>query len=130
MKVIKLVIVMAVLAVGVFVVGGALAPEKQTSDNDIAQQLDRFNPFVSQEAVYLMTDSQHGEKQGQGGVIYYQDVYKEDGSSYKLSFFAGNELREGAFLKLEAKGKYVKSWEEVQPGDLPAKVSEKLISTN
>lgn len=127
MKVIKVVIVMAVLAVGIFVVGGVLAPEKQTSNNDLAQQLDRFNPFVSEESVYLETNKQ-GEKQDQGGVIYYQDVYKEDGSSYKLSFFAGNELREGTFLKLAAKGKYVESWEEVTQDSLPPKVSEKLIA--
>lgn len=126
MKLIKVVIVMAVLVVGVFAVGGALAPEKQTSDNDIAQQLDRFNPFVSEEPVYLLTDSKNGEKQERGGVMYYQDVYKEDGSSYKLSFFAGSELREGAFLKLDAKGKYVESWEEITKEALPQKVSEKL----
>ncbi|WP_245249324.1 YxeA family protein [Vagococcus allomyrinae] len=125
MKLIKVIIAMAILAVGVFVVGGALAPEKQTSDNDIAQQLDRFNPLISAEPVYLLTNSQYGEKQTHG-VIYYQDVYKEDGSSYKLSFFAGSELKEGAFLKLDAKGKYVKSWEEVTQADLPGKVSEKF----
>ncbi|MFS7236949.1 hypothetical protein CKN82_01305 [Carnobacterium divergens] len=35
-------------------------------------------------------------------------------------------LKEGAYLKLDAKGDYVREWEEVTKNDVPKKALEKL----
>lgn len=101
-----------------------LPKQQQTKNDDLSQQLDRFNPFVSKEPVYVVTNSQYGTKQSPGGYIYTQEAYQEDGDHYEVSFYTGSELREGAYLKLDAKGVYINDWEEVSQKDLPEKVKE------
>ncbi|WP_413497597.1 YxeA family protein [Carnobacterium maltaromaticum] len=128
-KTIKIALTILVSGVLLLSLASFLLPkQQQTKNDDLSQQLDRFNPFVSKEDIYVLTSSEHGTKQSPGGYIYSQDAYKSDGNHYEVSFYAGDELREGAYLKLDAKGVYINDWEEVSQEDLPEKVKEAFTS--
>lgn len=121
------ILTLGIVLVGTPIVGSMMIKDgKQTSDNDLAQLFDRFNILIEKEPTYLVTDSSKGEKQEPGGYIYYQKVVAESGKEYYLSYYAGHELKEGAILKLDTKGRYVETWEEVTKEEVPQKVLENL----
>lgn len=100
--------------------------QKQTQNNDLPQLFDRFNVLIKKEPVYVVTDSKQSVKQEQGGYIYHQSVVSESGKTYDLSYYAGSLLKESAILKLDAKGRHVETWEEVQKDEVPKEVLNKL----
>lgn len=58
---------------------------------------------------------------------YTLSAFDKDGRQKNLTFTAQKQLRENAYLTLFVKeGKGVTSYQEVQQGELPKKVSEKL----
>jgi uncharacterized protein (TIGR01655 family) len=73
-----------------------------------------------------VTDSSKAVKQNPGGYMYHQEVISESGKAYDISYYAGHELKEGAILKLDTKGRYVETWEEVSKENVPQKVLDKL----
>ncbi|KAB2335144.1 YxeA family protein [Bacillus mesophilum] len=88
---------------------------------------DMLNPFISQKDVYVRIDSP-GTKVNESTFEYTLEGIKEDGKRTNVTFTASKQLREGAYLKLETKRTYVKSWEEVQMSEMPAGVQEKFLS--
>ncbi|MBO0419406.1 YxeA family protein [Vagococcus fluvialis] len=120
-------ITLGLLAVGTPIVGSMVIKDsKQTSDNDLAQVFDRFNILIKEEPSYVVTDSSKAVKQNPGGYMYHQEVISESGKAYDISYYAGHELKEGAILKLDTKGRYVETWEEVSKENVPQKVLDKL----
>lgn len=87
---------------------------------------DRFNPLVKKENVYVQINKD-GKHLSPGGYEYTLEGYNDAGKEKEVTFFAGGSLRKNAYLKVHAKGKYVETWEEVQPGDMPSAVRAKLI---
>ena len=57
---------------------------------------------------------------------YTLESYDENGRKKELTFKAGKELRQGAYLRLEVRALGVHRWEEVSYAELPQKVQEKL----
>ncbi|MEC1241810.1 YxeA family protein, partial [Bacillus paralicheniformis] len=53
--------------------------------------------------------------------------FDEDGQEKTMEFTADKNLRTGAFLRLfHSEKKGVKSWEEVEKDDIPAKAKDRL----
>ncbi|ETT81438.1 YxeA family protein [Viridibacillus sp. FSL R5-0477] len=86
---------------------------------------DMLNPFIHQKDVFVKID-QTGKKIDQKTYEYALDGINEDGKKIKITFTAGKQLREGAYLKVDTKRTYVKSWEEVKLNDIPSVVRDKL----
>lgn len=129
-KLLVSIILLGGLIVGTPIVGSmVIKNQKQTSDNDLAQLFDRFNILIKEEPVYVMTNSKYSEKQEPGGYIYYQKAVSQSGKSYDISYYAGGLLKESAILKLDAKGRYIEAWEEVQKEDVPENVLKELPNT-
>ena len=57
---------------------------------------------------------------------YTLKSYNADGKEKEIKFKTSRELREKAYLKLEVRTFGVHSWEEVQEGELPSRVYEKI----
>lgn len=116
-------VLLGLLVVGTPIVGSMVIKDgKQTSDNDLAQLFDRFNVLIKEEPSYVVIDNTKAEKQSPGGYMYYQEVISESGKKYDLSYYAGNELKDRAILKLKTKGRYVETWEEIAKEDIPEKI--------
>ena len=87
---------------------------------------------------YTRVDNAHvDENESAGGVINFEGsepyVYKlpafdVSGTQFEVQFGSSRVLRDGAYLKLEIEPlRGVVSWEEVEPGELPAPVAGKLM---
>lgn len=86
---------------------------------------DMLNPFIPQKDVFVKIDHT-GKKINQSTYEYALEGINEDGKKIKITFTASKQLREGAYLKVDTKRTYVKSWEEVQPNDMPTVAQKKL----
>lgn len=86
---------------------------------------DMLNPFIPQKDVFVKID-QMGEKIDPKTYEYTLEGINEDGKKVQIAFTASKQLREGAYLKVNAKRTYVKSWEEVQLKEIPSVVRDKL----
>ena len=86
---------------------------------------DMLNPFIPHKDVFVKID-QTGKKLEQTTYEYALEGINEDGKKIKITFTASKQLREGAYLKVDTKRTYVKSWEEVQPNDMPTVAQKKL----
>ncbi|MGX7025651.1 YxeA family protein [Vagococcus hydrophili] len=124
--------IFGLVLVGGIVVGGPILGSKltegqvSTQNNDLGQVFDRFNVTIKKEPSYVVTNSKYGTKQEPGGYLYTQKAINESGKSYDLTFYAPGELRENAILKLDTKGRFVETWEEVKKEDVPKNVVDKL----
>ena len=87
---------------------------------------DRFMPWIPQEDVYVATSLASGYHRDEGGYDYTAPYISKTGKKGMIEFYAPRELRKGAYIKLDAKGNYVASWEEVQKEELPAVVSQNI----
>ncbi len=123
---------LGMVIIGIIVVGTPIAGsistqgQKQTMGNDLPQLFDRFNILIKREPSYVVTDSKQAAKQEPGGYIYHQSVISQSGKEYDLSYYAGGLLKEHAILKLDTKGRFVETWEEVKKDEVPENVLEKL----
>ena len=87
---------------------------------------DSFMPWVPQEDVYVATSEAQGQADPEGGYNYTSHYISKTGKEGNIAFYAPGKLRTGAYIKLEAKGNYVASWEEVQADELPASIQSKF----
>lgn len=86
---------------------------------------DMLNPFIPQKDVYVKIDET--EKMiSKTKFEYTLEGMNEDGKKAEVTFTASKPLREGAYLKIDTKRTYVKSWEEVQMNDMPSVVQKNL----
>ncbi|MFJ7970881.1 YxeA family protein [Psychrobacillus sp. NPDC096389] len=86
---------------------------------------DMLNPFIPQKDVFVKID-QIGEKIDSQTYEYTLEGINEDGKKVQIAFTASKQLREGAYLKVDTKRTFVKSWEEVQLKDIPSVARNKL----
>ncbi|ASS73182.1 YxeA family protein [Bacillus atrophaeus] len=86
---------------------------------------DRYNPLISKQDMYVQIN-RDGKHLSQGGTEYTLDGYNKSGKKDEVTFFAGGDLRKNAYLKVDTKGKYVETWEEVQLDDMPKEVKSKF----
>lgn len=117
----------SILVVGIPIAGSTLTTnQKEDPTNDLPQLFDRFNLLIKKEPSYVVTNSQEGTKQEPGGYQYYQSAVTESGKKVELTYYAAHELKENAILKLDTKGRYVNTWQEVTKDDVPQHILEQL----
>ncbi|MBC1520114.1 YxeA family protein [Listeria aquatica] len=112
----------------VVIVGLALGGAKLMTANqsgEMAGIIDRFNPLVKEEAVYVKT-SKPVNVDEHGNANYKLTAVNQDGKTRTIEFMAMGELKQDRFLKLSSKGAYVETYEEVPREKLPDKAMEKL----
>lgn len=124
--------IIGVIIVGTIIVGGPILGSKLTEgqvssqNNDLGQIFDRFNVMIKKEPSYVVTNSKYGTKQEPGGYLYSQKAVSESGKSHDLTYYTPGELRENAILKLDTKGRFIETWEEVQQEEIPKEILNKL----
>lgn len=106
----------------IFIIVGGLVAASLLFHNEVT---DRFNPLVPKKDVYVQI-TEKGTPRSPGGYDYTLTGFDESGKERTVTFYAGGELRDSAYLRVDAKGKYIKTWEEVLWEDLPIEVRKKL----
>ncbi|TFJ91498.1 YxeA family protein [Lentibacillus salicampi] len=86
--------------------------------------LDRGNPLISQIDVYVQINKQPEKVSHRYG--YSLKGYTSDGNEKKVSFTTSTTLPSNTYLRVDAKGSYVKNWEKVNFDNLPSKVKEEF----
>ncbi|MGY4688682.1 YxeA family protein [Salibacterium sp. K-3] len=115
MKKMTKVIIILILVGIIGVIGYNALPQEMT---------DRFNPLASEEVIYVQINDEptHTDHRYR----YTLTGYTKEGGKQTITFSTSAVLKKYAFLKVNAKGAYVRTWEEVQSAELPAKIQEKL----
>lgn len=120
-KILLSLITLSLLLIGTPIIGSALT-RSAYPNSDLAQQWDRFNLLIPKEAVYVKTANRYGTIQEHGDYVYRQAAYRADGTHYQIAFQAPKQLKENYYLKLDAKGRFINTWEAVSDKDLPIKL--------
>ncbi len=92
---------------------------------EMAGIVDRFNPFVKEEAVYVKTGKPVNVDE-HGNANYKLTAVNQEGKTRTIEFMSIGELKQNRFLKLSSKGAYVETYEEVAREKLPDKAIEQL----
>ncbi|MDQ1914060.1 YxeA family protein [Paenibacillus sp. GD4] len=79
--------------------------------------LDRFNPFITKEYVYVQINQ--SAEPDQGRFRYKLTGYNEESKEKKVNFTTSTELPNGTYLKVLAKGSYAQEWEKIKPEEVP-----------
>ncbi|MGY3766999.1 YxeA family protein [Vagococcus vulneris] len=99
------------------------------SSSEAVQLVDRYNPLVSKEPIYVRTSDTYCVKDKGTSYYYTQEGVTKDGETVKVSFYTPQKLKEGTYLELDAKGKYIETYQEVAPSNL-AEVIKNTIASN
>lgn len=81
---------------------------------------DRINPLIPKETVYVQVNQPPDPSDLR--YEYTLTGYTADGEKKTIAFSASKKLQQGSYLKVSAKGSYVRNWEEVQFNELPSKI--------
>lgn len=99
---------------------------------DAGVMLDRLNPAVEMDDYYTKV-TEDGEHLGKDKIhkdeesyAYTFQAYNEAGDPQTIKLNALKNLKHDAYLKIIAKGKNGKSFEQVNPEEIPAQALEKL----
>ncbi|WP_373895655.1 YxeA family protein [Virgibacillus natechei] len=102
----------------ILIVGYTFLPQSVT------EVFDRGNPLISQKDVYVQIDKQPEEISHR--YEYSLTGYTLDGNEQKVTFTTSAMLPKNTYLRVDAKGSYVKTWEKVEFHELPSNVKEKF----
>ncbi|GAE29766.1 YxeA family protein [Halalkalibacter hemicellulosilyticus] len=80
------------------------------------EDLDRFNPFMSKEYVYV--EINEDPKEDNGRYKYRLTGTNEEGTSKRVTFTTSSILEEGTYVKVLAKGAYTQYWEFVEESEM------------
>ncbi|GAA0602989.1 YxeA family protein [Virgibacillus siamensis] len=105
-----------VVFIFILIVGYTFLPQSVT------EVFDRGNPFISQKDVYVQIDKQPEKISHR--YEYSLTGYTADGNEQNVNFTTSATLPKNTYLKVDAKGSYVKTWEEVEFHKLPSNVKE------
>lgn len=86
------------------------------SNSDV---VDRFNPFVTKEYVYVYVQVNQPAKPEDHRFKYNLSGYNAEGKKKNVTFTSSTDLEQGIYLKVLAKGAYTQEWERVKKEDLP-----------
>lgn len=112
-----------IIIVGVALVGVKFVTANQSGE--LAGIVDRFNPLVKEEAVYVKTEEPVNVDE-HGNANYKLTAVNQEGKTRTIEFMSIGELKQNRFLKLSSKGAYVETYEEVAREKLPDKAIEQL----
>lgn len=111
-------IFIGIICILILIVGYTFLPQSVT------EVLDRGNPLISQKDVYVIIDKQ--PEKSSHRYEYSLTGYTSDGNDKKVTFTTSATLPKGTYLKVDAKGSYVKTWVEIEFHELPSNIKEKL----
>ncbi|KAF9137524.1 hypothetical protein BGX30_010142 [Mortierella sp. GBA39] len=83
--------------------------------------VDRFNPLVPQEDVFVRIDKP--AENDNGRYKYELTGYNSEGEKKKVIFTSSTQLPEGTYLKVMAKGAYTESYTKVKKEDVPRDIT-------
>ncbi|TSB47876.1 YxeA family protein [Alkalicoccobacillus porphyridii] len=81
------------------------------------EEMDRFNPLVEKEYVYVQLDETPKEEDRR--FRYTLTGMNESGESKTVSFTTSAILEEGTYVRVLAKGRYTENYEIVEADDVP-----------
>ncbi|AWB45544.1 hypothetical protein DCC85_15920 [Paenibacillus sp. CAA11] len=79
--------------------------------------VDRFNPLVPKEDVFVRVNKP--AKPDQGRFKYELTGYNAEGKKKKVTFTSSIQLPEGTYLKVSAKGAYTENYEKIAEEEVP-----------
>ncbi|WP_167629171.1 YxeA family protein [Listeria valentina] len=112
-----------IIVVGVALVGVKFVTANQSGE--MAGIVDRFNPLVKEETVYVKT-GQLVNVDEHGNANYKLTAVNQEGKTRTIEFMSIGELKQNRFLKLSSKGAYVETYKEVAREKVPEKAIEQL----
>lgn len=119
MKKFIIIIALFVTATGAFLLKGGV-------------MVDRLNPLVKMDDYYTVV-KEDGKHLGKDNIRENSEKYEHnftgyntDGKKQDITIHVTKDLRQGAYLKVTAKGQNGKSWMEVQPEEIPAAAKKEL----
>ncbi|WP_433616118.1 YxeA family protein [Paenibacillus cellulositrophicus] len=83
--------------------------------------VDRFNPLVPQEDVFVRIDKP--AENDNGRYKYKLTGYNLEGEKKKVIFTSSTQLPEGTYLKVSAKGAYTENYTKVKEEDVPRNIT-------
>jgi uncharacterized protein (TIGR01655 family) len=81
------------------------------------EPLDRFNPLIEQEYVYVQV--QNDPTDDNGRYKYREQGITQSGESKRVVFSTSTKLDQGTLLKVLAKGAYTKEYTFINEGEIP-----------
>ncbi|WP_314061984.1 YxeA family protein [uncultured Vagococcus sp.] len=117
------------LLLGLFFAAPSLT---RNNTSTTAMMIDLFNPRIGNSTLYVKTsdvynDSYKDATSGQNDYTYITLGYDEDGNSRQIKYTSfGNKFTAHNYLKVRIKGQNVRSYEAVQPEDIPETALIKL----
>src|SRR5699024_7011232 len=94
-------IIIGIVVILILIVGYTFLPQT------VKEVFDRGNPVISQKDVYVQIDEQE-PKEDHHRYEYTLTGYTSNGNEEKVTFTSSTILPEDTFLKVDAKGAYVK----------------------
>lgn len=106
---------------------GAFTLATQQETGPFYDLIDRYNILIDWQPLYVKTETRQGEPNATG-YRYTQVAFSETGAAQDVSYQTSEKLADNHYLKLTAKGRYVKSYEEINKSQVPSKALERLNS--
>ena len=117
--IVKVIVTISILGIGL--IGWNIYSKDRS--NDLIQFIDRINPLVPEKPLYIQVDNTKGTPGEGSSYTYEQIAYTEANKKVPVSFYAPTKLKDGAYIELDAKGKYVKTYNEVSKENLPKELT-------
>ena len=83
------------------------------------EPLDRFNPLIKEEYVYVQVQAEPEDDNGR--YKYREQGITENGEKKKVVFSTSTRLDQGTLLKVLAKGTYTADYKLIKEGEMPSK---------
>ncbi|MGX7129035.1 YxeA family protein [Enterococcus wangshanyuanii] len=96
--------------------------------SDAAAFIDRLNPLVQTETLYVRTTDRYAYKFPDSvskidNYTYIQTCFDKNGQTRKLAYTSfGRPLTPKRFLKVTTKGQSIQHWEEIDEQEIPRKI--------
>lgn len=98
----------------------------------VTSLIDRLNPLVQTEEVYLKVPNNYQEKISDpvnkgDKFTYVEKGFNKKGCSHKIKLVSlGKKLKAGQYLKVKTKRRQVQQWQEISKKEVPKEVINQL----
>ncbi|QKS72684.1 YxeA family protein [Paenalkalicoccus suaedae] len=84
-----------------------------------AETIDRFNPFISEEFVYVQIQTEDEARDDDGRYKYDVEGVNADGEEKRVVFSTSIELEPGEYVRVLAKGRHASEYTFIEEGEMP-----------
>jgi len=118
-KVINVLLVgLIILGLGYYMAGSYL----KNQNTEFAQSFNRYNLLAKRDPKFMKLDFESANEERDGSYTFYADTYDRQGNHHEIDFHSDDDFNNGQLIKLDTKGSYVKSYQVINPDDLPYKI--------